>query len=199
MIPGVGLYIDGVIKEGDKVVRKIRRVKGHSFVKQYAQLLLLDFCATSPYVRNTNNALEYPVGTTGSTFMNRRFGCDAASGEDRTGLVIGTGNTAVTVSDYKLATKISNGITSGTLQYGAVAVGAPTTDLTSNYFVITRVFTNGSGSPVTIKEIGLIAYNTSYSNVLNNVYLIARDILPSEIPLNNGQNVTINYTIKATI
>ena len=188
MIPGVHIYIDGVIKEGDKVVKKVRKQKGHSFVKQFAQILLTRLAAfsssTTLDITNTARA-DYPAYS---------LDIGGAANDDLHGLVIGSNATGVTINDYTLNTKIAHGVNAGQLQYSAVTAGLPTSDTTSSYFVITRVFTNGSGGNVSINEIGIYAYQS-----VGYYFCLSRDVLAATITLTNGQNLTLNYTIKATI
>jgi hypothetical protein len=190
MIPGVHIYIDGIIKEGDKIVRKVRKQKGHSFVKQFAQYLLRNMVNQSITVKDIGNNSR-TLST--SYFINANTNAGATI--TTYGLVIGSNATAVTINDYTLNTQIAHGITAGTLQYSAMAIGAPTSDATSNYFVMTRVFTNGSGGNVSINEIGIYVYDDSSTYC----FCFSRDILTSTITLTNGQNLTLNYTIKVTI
>ena len=186
MIPGVHIYIDGVIKEGDKIVKKVRRQKGHSFVKQFAQMLLQQMGPVAITIKDTSNVNQ-------STFASYYDAVNAAANEATHGLLVGTSNTGVSISDYKIGTLIAHGINAGQLQYSACVLGAPTWDATSNYFIITRVWTNGSGGNITINEVALCV--SSYYGK----FCYARDVLVSPVTLTNGQNLTINYTIKATL
>ena len=70
--------------------------------------------------------------------------------------MVGTGNTAPTINDYNLESKISHGTGAGQLQYGAVTFGEPTCDASSCHFTITRDFSNSSGAEIVVYEIGLI-------------------------------------------
>jgi hypothetical protein len=101
----------------------------------------------------------------------------------------------VTINDYKLTDQIRS------LNHSLTVVGAPTNDLTSNYFIITRVFTNNTASSVAINEIGLynqVVWDYSSSPVYY-YFCLARDVLTSTITVAPSQNLTLNYTIKVTI
>ena len=121
MIPGVHIYIDGVIKEGDKVVRKVRRQKGHSFVKQFTQQLLRMFTfPISTSIKDTSNsAVNYSVDTIYSYIL-----VNSSLGITSYGLVVGSNATGVDISDYKLNTLIAHGVNAGQLQYSSTIVGA---------------------------------------------------------------------------
>jgi len=189
MIPGVHIYIDGVIKDGDKVVRKVRRQKGHSFVKQFSQYLLASFGYCLVSIKDITAASKTKLVSNPRITIN----VNGSSGNASHGLVVGSSAAGVAITDYYVNTLIQHGITAGKLSYSANIIGAPTSDATSNYFIITRVFTNGSGGNVSVNELGLCGYDGSY------YYCFARDVLASTIVLANGQNLTLNYTIKATI
>jgi hypothetical protein len=121
----------------------------------------------------------------------------AGIGDTNYGNVVGTGDTAVQVTDYALQTLIAHGTSAGQLQYSAVTFGAPATDATGTSFVVTRVFTNGTGGDVTVKEIGLNAYWSPDTPIY--YFLIARDILSPAITLANGEALTVNYTFATTV
>jgi hypothetical protein len=190
MIPGVHLYWDGVIKDGNKVVKKLPKRKSHSFVKAFSQALLNLFGFVAVVIKdtgNTNRTSDYRGGY--------QYDASAPATNQTYGVVVGSSDTAESINDYTLGTKIGHGINAGQLQYSAVAIGAPSWDATSNYFVITRIFTNGSGGDVTVKEIGIEVFDSA----MGYYYCFTRDVLVSPIVLTNGQNLTLNYTIKVTL
>jgi len=108
------------------------------------------------------------------------------------GPVVGTSSTAVAIDDYALGAKIGHGTGSGALQYSVTTYTAPTYDATSTRFVITRDYTNASGSPITVTEIGLISSSGGY-------ILIARDILSVPVTVNNSEKLVLNYTIQTEL
>lgn len=209
MIPGAHLYYDFQISDGKKVVMRSRKRKCHSFVKQFAQGLLVSMsggidAAIMKDIANTSRTpglLSYGYyDNTNSAHYESAWGANL-SGPVNTatyGPVLGSGTNAVDISDYKLQTLIAHGTSSGQLQYSATVFGPPFTDTTTSYIVVTRVFTNASGGNVSVNEIGLYA---QYYDALVGLtsFCIVRDKLPATITIPNGSNLTLNYTIKVII
>ena len=122
---------------------------------------------------------------------------NAGAGVTTFGTVVGTGNTAPTINDYVMETPIAHGAGAGQLQYGAVSWGAPSSDASVSQFTITRNFANGSGGDITVNEIGLIM-NSQYGDVELN-YLTVRDVVGGGILVPDGETLTVNYRIQATV
>jgi hypothetical protein len=119
---------------------------------------------------------------------------NAASAADTYGIVVGSGTTAVAVSDYNVATKISHGTGTGQLQYGAVTLIAPTISGNDCYTEVVRGFTNGSGATVTVAEIGLVFRfegQTWY-------WLMCRDVLGEAVDVLDTKTLTVTYRVKVT-
>jgi len=119
---------------------------------------------------------------------------NAASADANYGVMVGSGTTAVTVSDYALATKIAHGTGTGQLQYGAVTLIAPTIVGNDCYCEVVRGFTNGSGSTVTVAEIGLVDRYEGQALY----WLMCRDVLGTAIDVLDTKTLTITYRVKVT-
>ena len=124
-------------------------------------------------------------------------------------VVVGSGASAGSTPSptaFKLVAQIPAGTSSGQIEYGAVSLTQPTTSGQITQFTISRSFTNVSGSTLTVTEIGLIVYVTGFAMtttttgtaVSSDYFLIAYDIPSSEIPVQNGQTLTITYTFSVT-
>ena len=198
MIPGLQPYIDITISEGDKIVKKYRRRKCRSFVVQFAQMLLhgmsLNTVAAVIDTGNTSRSLVPPVYSRQSQFL-----LNASAGTTTYGSVVGSGTNVEAITDYALQTLITHGTTSGKLQYSAVTFGAPTTDATTSYMTVTRIFTNGSSGNVSVNEIGLYSYFYNNDTSVGWYFCLVRDKLDSTIVLSAGQNMTLNYILKIII
>lgn len=94
-------------------------------------------------------------------------------------IYLGTGNVTPTIDDYKL---------SGELITSLISQEQRTT-ANNNSITFSAIATNNTESPVTIKEIGLGGY---YSGC---VFLLTRDVLPTPVTLNTGDNKTFSITI----
>jgi hypothetical protein len=134
------------------------------------------------------------VGTTTTTGSSSYMLVNANVGEDTKGIVVGSGSTAVSIDDYKLQTKIVEGSSAGTLQYGSCAISEPSATTTTTQFVVSREFSNETGSPVSINEVGIYAYMNLYSG--SNVMFV-RDTV--SIVLADADHLTFNYIIQTTI
>lgn len=162
----------------------------HSFTKQFAQLIfnIQPFgCAKASPTTVTNTSAG---SVTSYDAMGLRT--DGSTAESAQGIQVGTGVGAESISDTALGTLIAHGTSAGTLQYGSMTFGAPSTTATTTTFRHTRVFTNGSGGTVTVQEIGLVSLQST------NSFLLVRD-LTGAVAVNNGQQLTVNYDFTTTI
>jgi hypothetical protein len=119
---------------------------------------------------------------------------NAGAGVDTYGIQVGTSNTAFNKNQYALQAKIAHGTGAGQLQYLASSVETVTAEDSIERFRVVRGFTNGSGSTITVKEIGLVIANQKEGLTLYN-FLMARDVLttPQDVP--DGSTLTIRYRI----
>lgn len=166
----------------------------HSFTKQFAQLIFnispFDLSRFTPVtVTDTSSA-----SVTNSQSMGLRV--DAGTATSTYGIQVGTSTSAESINDVALGTQIAHGTSAGQLQYGSMTFGAPSTTATTTTFRCTRVFTNGSGGTVTVQEIGLVSGPGVFSG--SNKFLLIRD-LTGAVPVNNGQQLTVNYDFTTTI
>lgn len=123
---------------------------------------------------------------------------EAAIGAATHGLVCGSSSTAPAKTNYILGTLIAHGTGSGQLQYQASNVSAQEASDT-DIIQISRVFINGSGATVTVREAGIYAY--SYSQVPSLAYinfLILHDVFTA-ISVAHGESLTLTYKIKSSI
>lgn len=170
-----------------KVIKTINKTL-HSYVKAMIDLLYIYMSATGFSIKDTGN-------------VNRDVAVNAIAlkivagvGDATYGIVVGTGNGAVVLTDYKLQSQIAQGVGAGQLQHGVTSVIAPSTVGSTRQFTATRTFTNGSGSAISIKEVGL--YCQGYA-LGNRFFCIERSLLNFDIA--NGESGTVTYTISCTV
>jgi hypothetical protein len=124
---------------------------------------------------------------------------NAPAGSSEYGVKVGAGDTPNSLLTYGLASPIIHGTASGQLLYGThtieSVINPSGNDLT---FRITRVFTNNSGAPVTVKEIGISTKRQDGGGTAR-TFLFVRDILPSPTSVPDGATLTIRYTPKITV
>lgn len=112
---------------------------------------------------------------------------------DTRGIVIGTGFTAVDITDYALATQIAHGTGTGQMSHGVqVTPTAVTVSGDTVTFDLDRTFTNNSGAIITVRECGVYFLN----EVVN--FCAIRDIItPVAVPALG--TIRIVYTLKMSI
>jgi hypothetical protein len=121
----------------------------------------------------------------------------AAAGVILYGIVVGTGVGAVAPTNYQLGAIITHGAGAGQLNYAACSVGGATTTPTTSQVTVTRAFTNSSGAPITVNEIGIYAWcadNTASSRY----FCFVRDLVVPGRVINNLATATATYTLSAT-
>jgi len=169
-----GLYLAGMMKNnGDTSTHKYVTVTGLDGSPANA---LVEIC------------VAYPSGPL-------VFG--AGDNDDSYGILVGSGSTPVSPSDYALASKIPHGTGTGQLDYDTHTVVSSYSS-TSSYVEIYRTFVNKSGSDVVVREVGLVA--RSYAKDVADVkFLVARDVLPSPITVKPLGSLTVKYRISLSM
>ena len=118
----------------------------------------------------------------------------AVAGDATRGSVVGSGTTAVALSDYALETQIAHGVGAGQLQYGATSFVYPPALLGKQvFFKLSRTFTNGSGDDVSVSEFG------TYTDIGLGTFeaCICRDVLLNPTVVPNGGALTLRYRFRA--
>ena len=177
--------------------------KAESYVIQFMQLLMCQMLMVtdvSPMtgVRDTSNTLR-EISHAAVNFSSVALASDATYG-----IQVGLSAAAPTISDYAIGSLIAHGVGLSQLQYGAVTFGMPSSDGVKSLFIVTRVFTNGSGNPITVQEIAEVV-KANIALPLNNAqaivpgyFLILHDTTGG-IAVGNGQALTINYQHQAAV
>lgn len=130
----------------------------------------------------------------------------APAGDASYGVVVGSGVASVALDQYKLDTPIPQGTGAGQLDHRDMTVvdmGLDESATPPVYRVrLIRTLSNGSTTPVTINEVGLMArsYWKEGGYLRNDVkYLIARDVLPSSYTVQPGGVATVALTVEVTM
>lgn len=174
-----------------KLLRRFTR-RSRSFLKQWNQLVYVHWSQTSNY------KIKDILGVENDTDSNSRtMDCLSGIGYDNVGLVCGTGDTAVTISDYQLETQIAEGTGAGQLEHQAPSFTAPAVVGSECSFTYRRVFINSSGATITVKEIGI--YCMAYDGTTPYQVMDVRDVLTSSIDVPDGGSLTVTYTVKAVV
>lgn len=99
-------------------------------------------------------------------------------------LFVGTGNTAVSATDFKLASPANLD----------VVAAYCTTDATG-IVTVSRTFKNSTGSSVNIKELGLYVFQATYDYEDKPVVMVGRKVFDSAVTIPNGEQRTFEYII----
>jgi hypothetical protein len=197
--PGeLGLSVEYLVKnKNNDITFQKGPLRSESFVQAFLQLLYVRMqmtYKTSPIVikdiSNTNRDVfrYFANGATGNVLMRVVAGAATVN----TGIIIGTGSTAPTISDYKIETIIPH----ATMNYSAQTYGSPAADATTSQWTITRNFTNVSGGDVTVEEVALYAQGW-YASAIG-YFCIIRDVTGG-IVVPNGDTLTVNYRMQAVV
>ena len=204
--PGeLGAILEWTVTDKDGKVREHKVVKSKSYVRQFFDLLMVQMNSVGELapatIRDTSN-IERDICV--SAF---NFACNAVANIDSYGIQVGTGNAIPMITDYKLQTRIAHGSGAGQLQYGGVAFGLPASDAVQSHFTVTRDFSNLSGAPIIVYEIGLVVkgdipepwqVSKTYSAVQYN-FLTIRDVIAAGISVLSGETLTVNYRQVANV
>jgi hypothetical protein len=154
------------------------------------------------YVVNTRSDLTDIGGTARGVYLGSgstaTLGGCAQAGDTTGGIVVGSSDTPVSLSQYSLGALIPHGTGSGQLTYGATNVESLSKD-TTWLFRIVRTFSNNSGASVTVKEIGLYVRLGMGSSPYYYSCMLARDVPTSPISVPNGSTLTIRYIISHSL
>ena len=109
------------------------------------------------------------------------------------GIVVGTGTTAVAITQTKLVAQIGHGNGAGQLYHQAMGLSALTVSAPDAYFTVQRTLNNNSGADITIEEVGL--YVSTQTNLWK--IMFARDVTGG-ILVANAKSFVGQYTFKVT-
>ena len=193
-----------VTDKNGRIVKKHRQMS-HSFLMQWLQFLR---CQTSiaiggsgisiNVVDETGTVRTFPCSWT-ETFNREALMCNAPAGDNSHGIVVGISDAPNTINTYCLGGKIAHGTGSGQLQYGNHTfddVANPSGNIL--LFRIIRVFSNTSGSTITVKEVGLMVKNLDSQGYARS-YLVARDVLSTPVDVYNDTTLTVRYIFQITV
>lgn len=196
----VQLLIRTVVKDPDgKVINDSGQHPAKSFVIQFLEFIRYFFDATgASRLATATDGSEDPIYNAAGQ-CELHFYVDAPASLEyggNWGIVIGTGNTPATNTDYKLETKLSPpNITPGDSTVGVAAVVGSNVDLT-----ITRAYTNNTGSTITVREAGIYTrYKSAGAPPAGLYHCIIRDVLAPEVTLPDKCSLTVYYTIRTTV
>ncbi|GAH55145.1 unnamed protein product, partial [marine sediment metagenome] len=107
LVPGeMGAILELTVKDKDGKVTEHRVMRSKSFVRQFLELLWIDFLKLP---KKTPLIMQDTGGVGGFIYENiLNFACDAGLGVETHGIIVGTGTAAPTIDDYALKTPIAH-------------------------------------------------------------------------------------------
>ncbi|MBA7639849.1 hypothetical protein ES703_47509 [subsurface metagenome] len=174
-------------KDGQVIQREKRPAR--SYLKAYNQMVLMRLSVVNQTVTDTGGAAR-SINTGFYTFWVK-----ATAGVTAQGTRVGSGDTAVDISDYALETEIAHGTGDGQLSHLAEVIISPTVGASESAFTVKRSFVNGSGGNVTVREIGVYCRARAGGSIY--YFCIVRDVLGGDFTVPNGGAITVIYSFKA--
>jgi len=185
ILPGFNIQVRAIVKDSHgKVIKRYPWRRANSLLKNFSLLLYLQM-SQSATVTITDTG-----GTPRSCAPNAIvFESYAGAGDTGGGIVIGTGATAVAMTDTKLVTQVTTNITHSVVLTTSWNPFANTWGV-----LIVRTFTNATGGNLNIKEVGL--YLQSYAG--GNRYICCERSLYNVTVANNA-SVIFTYGISVSL
>lgn len=192
----VDVFITTEIFNRDGKLRYKRKRKSKSFVKAFLAILLTQM---QPGV-DVTNIIDYAGGSCDIEDNVLSFKCDAVVNTGIFGVLAGTGTTAVTASDYRLESYITEGTGAGQFSYSAMFFTALSVSDPNVSFTLYRDFTNSSGATITVNEEGIVVYAHADKDGVVKTYsfCIIRDVETTGVEVEDGECLRVTYTIKTS-
>ncbi|RLC84136.1 MAG: hypothetical protein DRJ03_15100 [Chloroflexi bacterium] len=165
---------------GEKIILPPK--KANSYVRQFIDILAAQL-STQDYTIKDINGTDRTVSDNAVNFR-----VSGGSGDTNRGIVIGSSNAPVEISQHCLQSQITTNVA-----HGAVSFAGPIIDGSTCYVDVIRTFTNNTGSELNIKEVGLYAnaHSTSYR------FMLDRTLYTLDVP--DGNAVTLAYRLSVTV
>lgn len=164
-----------------RLLKRFPWVKANSLLKQFIQMVAVQLSQANITVTDVDN-VDRSVAKHAA-----QLGVDGAALAVDKGILIGTGTTAVAMTDYKVQTILTAGMT-----YGINTFAIENPDASTWRLAISRIFTNGTGASVGIREVVIYAWDSQ-----NYKFCIDRTLYSVDVP--NGVAITMTYRISISL
>jgi hypothetical protein len=191
LTPLFEMFVEVIVTEKDGKVTRYKK-RCHSYVRAFIDVLALQMTQLGA---DTLPAIDYLNAPRAIIAYTYNLNILAGAGAVYNGIVVGTSDDPVLITDYALHVPIGNGGEAGQLSYSSVSYTYPVTVGTSRQFTIARTFTNTSGEEITVEEVAL--YGSAKSGATIYYFCFDRSLL--EFPIPNEASSTVTYTIKVTV
>ncbi len=192
------LWYKATVRDRNGRVLSQEEKKSRSFLGLWNKMIWTQMTGASyPALMVTDiNGISWPlgVGTSGNNFRMNAGVENAAMG-----IVIGTSNTPVAISDYRMGALIAQGFGAGQMDYMAMVINASVVADPNCDFFVSRQMANNSGGLITVRESGIyVMMERSLSPFTAAYGCGVRDVFgtPQDVP--DGGGITIEYTLRVT-
>lgn len=192
------LWYKATVRDRNGKVLSQEEKKSRSFLGLWNKMIWTQMTGASyPALMVTDiNGISWPlgVGTSGNNFRMNAGAENAAMG-----IVIGTSNTPVAISDYRMGALIAQGFGAGQMDYMVMVINASVVADPNCDFFVSRQMANNSGGLITVRESGIyVMMERSLSPFTAAYGCGVRDVFgtPQDVP--DGGGITIEYTLRVT-
>jgi hypothetical protein len=183
MPSNIKIEIRAQLSRNQKIYKTLPYKHANSLLKQFIQICMVQFSQLNQTITDVTNTAR------DTSINNQNLAMNAGNNVTTFGIVIGTGTDAVTMTDYKLQTKVTTNI-----YHAIVTFATENPDANTWRAAITRIFTNNTGTTLQIREVGLYAY--LYAG-LPYPTCVDRTLYSVDVP--NGISVTLTYRITVSL
>jgi len=193
------LWYKAIVRDRDGKVISQEERKSRSFLSLWnkmiwTQMAGASFPASLMVTDINGSGWALGVGTSGNNFR-----MNGGAENPNMGIVIGTSDTPVDVSDYRLGALITQGFGAGQMDYMAMVINASVVADPSCDFFMSRQMANNSGGLITVRESGIYVMMERSLSPFSAAYGCGvRDVftMPQDVP--DGGGITIEYTLRVT-
>ena len=192
------LWYKVIVRNRNGKVLSQKEEKSRSFLGLWNKMIWTQMTGASyPALMVTDiNGNSWPlgVGTSGNNFR-----MNGGAENTNMGIVIGTGNTPVDVSDYRMSALIAQGFGVGQMDYMVMVINPSIVADPDCDFFLSRQMANNSGGLITVRESGIyVMMERSLSPFTAAYGCGVRDVFatPQDVP--DGGGITIEYTLRVT-
>jgi len=179
----IKIEIRAQLHKDGKIIKTLPWKPANSLLKQFIQILAIQMAVVNQTLKAIDN-------TDNSTAQGAfAFGANALLAATTLGILIGTGTTPVTMTDYKLETQVTTNIT-----HAVVTFAIENPDSSTWRLAIARVLTNNTGASLGIREVAL--YVTAGTG---SALKFCADHTLYSVDVPNGVGVTLTYRITVSL
>jgi len=192
------LWYKAIVQDHDGKLLSQEERKSRSFLGLWNKIIWTQMTGASyPALMVTDiNGSGWPLGV-GTSGYNFRM--NAGAEDPSMGIVIGTSNTPVDVSDYRMGALIAQGLGAGQMDYMAMVINASVVADPNCDFFMSRQMANNSGGLITVRESGIyVMMERSLSPFWTAYGCVVRDIFSTSQDVPDGGGITIEYTLRIT-